>query len=372
MSWVEKRRQDFIIQTGDGRNYTFFWKNPELSIEFNVAFFEYPNTPGTLVLREEKKGDRIPLELFVPGPNNLEITDQFLLSARNKKFWTLRHPFYGDKKVHPVSIRRRDSGLNNTKLEIEVVETIFDNVPTSVVAPRDQITLSKTRNDTLFLANFIEANPVPDVRDIDNLRSVNTNYYNRAASLINNDLQAQEYFNLFQDANRNITNYTGAPLGAITSLQAVISYPSQFQTSVGNRLQLLTDTFNDLVTSINTITSPTKSEKSIFEVNGAANISTICEAVGTPQDTDYETRGEVLEVVESVLATYGTYITTLDGLQTETGAEIDSYVPTFEPSFDLNSYVNFTLSNLFTIALNARQERIIFLDSDTNPILLLL
>ena len=59
---------------------------------------------------------------------------------------------------------------------------------------------------------------------------------------------------------------------------------------------------------------------------------------------------------------------TLDVIQTDDSDELDSYVPDNQAMQLISSLVNFTLSNLFIIALNAKQERSIVLEADSNLI----
>ena len=57
-------------------------------------------------------------------------------------------------------------------------------------------------------------------------------------------------------------------------------------------------------------------------------------------------------------------------LQTVNGFESDSYLPDATFIDSLNYAVNYAVSNLYEIALNARQERIICLEEDSNIIIL--
>jgi hypothetical protein len=78
----------------------------------------------------------------------------------------------------------------------------------------------------------------------------------------------------------------------------------------------------------------------------------------------------VYSVIDSVLSVYNSYIENLDSIQTENNGTIDSYIPSFEPLQNLSGLVNFAVSNLFTIAFGARQERTLFLENDSNVIIL--
>jgi len=71
-----------------------------------------------------------------------------------------------------------------------------------------------------------------------------------------------------------------------------------------------------------------------------------------------------------LITDYNQYVTDLDNLSTVSGGTPQSYQPNVDSMIALDNLVNFTASNLFNVALDQRRERIFFLESDSNVVLL--
>jgi len=94
------------------------------------------------------------------------------------------------------------------------------------------------------------------------------------------------------------------------------------------------------------------------------------QAAINPTDNDYQTIDEVTAVIDQLVSVNNTYIGNLNDLQTINGGDINSYVPDFTFLNSLNILINFTLSQLFVIAIGAQQQRVVILTEDSNVILL--
>ena len=57
-------------------------------------------------------------------------------------------------------------------------------------------------------------------------------------------------------------------------------------------------------------------------------------------------------------------------MQTLNGGNVCSFIPDFNSLIALEEVVNFTIANLFAIALNGKQQRSILLEYDSNWIIL--
>jgi hypothetical protein len=367
MSWLTLIQNDMIIRTGDGEEYRPKWLNASKSVDYNISEFEFPGLQGTLVHREEVKGTRYALEIHFDGEDHLDIATAFEVSARDKRAWTIIHPFYGALIVQPAALNFANEIYNVTKITGTVIETITEDAPKTSVDPVNKISADKDAVDETFSVAF--TNDVePTTEDINNLSGTNEDLYNLGSKRVKLTVDAEEYFNLFNKAEAAIINATAEPLAAIRQMNTALSYPAKFTDSVVNRLTTLIDQFNLLRTSIGTITSP--SFKKIYENNAAALVSAMTVASSTPQAGDYQNRDDVYRSVENILAAYNTYITDLDEMQTDNGAEPDSYIPDADSLIALSDLMNYTLSNLFNIAIDAKQERTLILENDSNAILL--
>lgn len=365
MSWLDKIQNSLIIITGDGKEYKPNWLNATKAVDYNVAEFEFPQLPGTLVQKREPKGRRFNLELYFQGEEHLELSEAFEVSSSDKRPWQMEHPFYGTIFCQPLGLTFDNTAYNVSKITGVVVETILEDAPKTSQDPVDKI-----ENDAADLYETMAesfANDVtPDTNDIQSLQDNTNVIYNEGASSIKNTVEAENYFNLYTAANSAILNATSEPLAAINAVQAMINAPALFSEAVDTRINLLIAQFNRLRESIVNIITP--SGKKIYENNGGAIISAMALSAATPQEDDYENRNDSIRVIENLLLVYNQYIVDLDGLQSDNGGQPDSYIPNGDAMLGLSSLIKYTISNLFNISLGAKQERTYILEDDNNII----
>lgn len=367
MSWKQKIQSEFVIITGDGKQYKPIAKNFKKGVEFNISQFDFPNQSGSLIKKGRPRGTKFPLELYFQGEDHIDQATAFHESANDQRAWTILHPYYGQINGHPFGLDFDDTVLNTTLVTGTFVESISQDNPKSKVDPVDKTIADKETTDQLFAESF--ANDVtPSISDKNKLTSNNDVIYKEGVKSIIDKANAEEYFNLFNKANAAILNATSEPLLAITAIQSVISYPFLFEIAVKTRIETLINQFENLHESVATIA--TKAEKKIYENNAGAIISTMAASSATPIPRDYANRMEVLAIIELIIDNYNIYIDDLDSLQTENGGQVDSYIPDADSLIALNNLINFTLANLYIIALGTKQERSIILENDSNVILL--
>ncbi len=370
MSWLQKIQNELIIRTGDGREYKPNWLNPKLEVEYNTSQFEFPDIAGTLVHRTTNKGYKYSLELYFQGEDHLDVSEAFRNSANDPRAWTLTHPFFGRILGQPTGLLFDNTGYNVSKITGTFIETITEDSPRTSVDPKTKVAGGKSDTDEVFAAGFAAyaTQTPPSTTDILTMQENNISLYNYGKKKVKLTEDAEAYFNLFNEANTAILDATTEPLAAMRALQAVINYPYLFQDSVQNRVTILVDQFEILRNGIGNIIGP--SEKRIYENNSASLISSMAAASSSPQDGNYQNRDDVYAIIEIILAQYNAYVEDLDSLQTDNGGELDSYIPDAESLIALNELINYTLANLFDIALNSRQERTIILEDDSNAVLL--
>lgn len=367
MSWIEKIKTDLIITTGDAKEYKPQWLNATKSVDFNITEFDFVNVQGSLVDRREPKARKFNLELYFQGEDCLDTSAAFELSANDKRAWRVSHPFYGSIICHPASLLFDNTKLNVTKITGTIIETITDDKPKSNISPVDKIAEDKQALDDVC-AEVFAATVTPEASDVSSMIDSTQQTYDEGALVARGD-DAQNYFNLFNTANAAILNATAQPLAAIRALQAVINAPAVFADNVQNRFNLLQDQFEALRNQLTNIYSP--NEKRIYQAQGSAMVSSMALAAATPQTaSEYGNMQAALDVAETLLNNYNQFLEDLDGLQTDNGGLPESYIPDPEPLIGLNDLISFTVSNLFDIALEAKQERAIILEEDSNAILL--
>jgi hypothetical protein len=365
MSWIDRADSNMIIRTGDGREWEVLWMKAVKTKDFNVAEFNFPGVPGTFVSRGTPRGRQYNIEIFFQGDLHLDFSADFDNSSDDPRPWQITHPYYGSIFVQPISLSYDNVGHNVTKITGTVIETITEDRPKVRVNPADQVL---NLADVVFEQSsilFSEKLPPVTLKDIATLRRNTESIFNVARKSIFDTVTFEAYFNLYNQALTAIENATVFPLEAITTVQAMINAPYQFADNVKNRLSILTGQFDLLVTTIGNITG--LSEKRIYENNLTNIVSAMC--LSSVTNFNYETRQEVILVIENILEKYNELIQSLESLQTESGEE-DSFHPDVDTMLSLSGLVNFTLSNLFNVAVDARQQRTIILENDSNAILL--
>lgn len=364
MSWLEKINNQLQIVTGDGKEYFPNWLNAIKEREYNVSEFEFIGVPGTLVKRKTPRGNRYSLEIYFQGEDHLDVAEDFGKSADDPRPWNLRHPYYGVILVQPIKLSQDNTQHNISKFIIPIVETIDEVSPRITTDPVSKVyDLSDRALGKLEEAFGISA---PTVFDIPELRTDLTTVYEVGKKRINLSIDASAYFNAFTEAYNAIADVVSDALGVIRTVQAMIQAPFQFIDSVKNRVNMLVEQFNTLANTVENLVS-VFDRKRYEQFNGAV-VVTMCQASVT--EVDYRNRTEVLAVIDLIVDSFDQYIEDLDTLQSDNGGEIDSYIPDQASLSEIARLVNFTVSNLFEIAISSRQERTVYMESDTNVILI--
>jgi len=365
MSWLDQIKTDLKIVTGEGSPFFPNWLNATKDKEYNVAQFEFPNVSGTLVKRGLPKGRKYTLEIYFQGDDHLDVAFNFEQAADDPRAWTLIHPFYGTLIVQPISLSFDNSSYNVTKITGTIVETITEDKPKITINPIDQIIKLRDSSFDTQALTFSVSTKI-DTTAIRRLGQNNDSVYLQGKKSILNTDDLETYFNLYNEAATKILNATAEPLEAIRTLQAMINAPSLFIDTVKNRLLTIVGQFNLLRTTLNGIS--TVSGKQIYENNVGILVLTLAQASAT--NPDYENRVDVMNAIDIITDSYDQYLEDLDSIQTDNGGEEDSYLPNADSLLALSSLVSYTVSNLFNISVEAKQQRSEILGEDSNVILL--
>jgi hypothetical protein len=368
MAYTENIEQTYKITTGEGSTFQVLWKNAEKSYEFNIAQFEFIETPGTKVDRREVKGRTFPLEIYFVGDDHLTNSSSFEIATLDKRPWTIEHPLYGKLIVQPISLSFNNSeSISYTKITGSVMETITDAGLVIQDNPIDIIEELNTESLDAGAETFSTVTPNPSdmAQNADVL-------YQQGKSITTTQLIAEEYFNLFNETQAVILNATAEPLAAIRLLQTMTEAPARFETSVQNRITALTNQFSSLLTSILNIIpgNVTLAQKLLFENSAGPLINSLALAASLPLTGDYQNRSAVLSVINTLVTNYNSYVSAIDGLRSGVPGNPNTYSPGSTYQNGLSSLINFTISNLFVIASGARQERNFILTDDDNLITL--
>jgi hypothetical protein len=369
MSWEEQLTAKMKITTGDGSIYEPLYRvdDNKYSYDFNISEFEFPEVTGTKVDRRLPKGRRFPLVLYFQGSDNFDQAEAFRISSNNLNPWTVLHPIFGQIIGHPLSLGFDNSRINVTKINVTVVESITDDGPRTTADAKETALLatdtSRETNNAFLIAGVTD----PEVTDVTLMNSNVDDLYNEGSKSIGDSEIAAEYFNLFSEATNAINVALNDFGSAVNAVNAFIIYPAQFLVEVKLRFNTLKNQALALSATIENLTTP--NEKKIFESQKGALVSAAIETVLTPVGDEYKSAVDVLFIMEETLTLYNDFIDELNTLQTPNGTETDSYLPDYQFMFDLNYAANYAVSNLLAIALSAQQERIVYLEADSNLII---
>jgi len=369
MSWLNDIKTDLLIITGDGKQFKPNWINATKQKDYNVTEFNFPEVKGTLVDRREAKGGRYNLELYFQGENHLVESRAFETSADDKRYWTFTHPFYGKLFVQPLSLLFDNKKYNTTKVTGVIVETLTDNNPKTDIIPVDKIDEDVEVNNEAVAASF-ENDVVMESQDINTTSALIKNDFDENSKNIEVDDDNQGYFNKLNTAENALRNVTTTAGQKMREIQNFIEAPARFKQSLDSRLNMLEGNYNSLRLTINgALGNISNNKRRSYEASSVSTLSAIALAASLPFDeNDYDTRFKVNDVIARLLNLQRVFIDDLDYLQSGSGGDIVDYIPNAASISGLNNIYNFTLSNLFSIASGAKQERFLELEFDSDII----
>jgi hypothetical protein len=370
MSWLEKTKTKMIIQTGDGVQFTPNWMNAKVSIEYNISEFNFPNVKGTLVDRREMKGSKFDLELYFQGEDHLDVMKDFVRSAEDRRPWIISHPFYDLLYVQPQNLNIDNTKYNVSKITTTVIQTLLPYYPVGIVIPEDKI--EEEVEHINEATSEIYANEItPGSEDKNAMLASVVEIESIVSPKIEIDEEGQEFFNDVNDSKSKIANATDEPGLTIDAIQKVISAPALLTQDLTSRLGMLTGSItavtNNLLNTYTTLVNFPNSIKKLFETMIGSILNAMALAMSKPvNDDDYANRVQVTNAIEILLNSYNQFISDLDSMQTGTGGNPQDYIPNSDTITDLNNLVNFTMSNLFEIGFEAKQERTVILEDDSD------
>jgi hypothetical protein len=365
MSWQDKLQNiQFSIKTGDGKEWFPLFKTGEKSKEFNTSIYDFIDVPKSLVERKQPKSSKYPLTFWFDGENHIETAEEFERSANDNRYWTITHPYYGTIKGQPLSITRNDVNLNITEISIDFWESIVFDFPKSNLSIQDN-TLVKNESILDSCAVSYSGRKVQSTEDIQKNKDA-TLLIAKSFEKLQGDDTFSEYQNAVSTALKANDKLLTDSFDAILKTQVLINLPSSYERTVKEKISAYKSVFSSLSTILNTV-----ADKLFYESMGASSISCYCNAsVNYQFGVDYVTASEVESVASDLIVIYDSYLQLLDSASTsnyvvEVGYQQNPIVQT-----QLNDLVMYTLANLYNLAFEAQQERIVYVEKDTNIVLL--
>ena len=365
MSWQNKLENiQFTIKTGDGKEWFPLFKTGEKSKEFNTSIYDFIDVPKSLVERKQPKSSKYPLTFWFDGENHIDTAEEFERSAEDKRYWTITHPYYGTIKGQPLSISRNDNNLNITEISVDFWESIVFDYPKSNLSIQDN-TLFKKNEILNSSATSYSGRKVQEVADIQKNKEANLQVA-KAFNNLQTDDTFSDYQNALSQAQKANDNLLNDSFDAIFKSEQLLNLPSTYQKKVIDKVNGYISAFNGIKRVLNTV-----SDKLFFESTGATIMACYCNAsVNYEFGVDYTVATEVEQVASNLIAIYDEYLQTLDNASTSNYEIENNYQPNATVQTQLNDLVLYTLANLYNLAFEAQQERIVYTTKETNIVLL--
>jgi hypothetical protein len=365
MSWKDKLENiQFTIKTGDGKEWFPLFKTGEKSKEFNTSIYDFIDVPKSLVERKQPKSSKYPLTFWFDGENHVETAEEFENSANDKRYWIITHPYYGTIKGQPISITRNDVNLNITEISIDFWESIVFDFPKSNLSVQDN---TLTKKDAVLdnCAVSYSGRKVQATEDIQKNKDA-TLLIAKSFEKIQGDDTFSEYQNALSKALKANDKLLSDSFDAILKTQVLIDSPSDYERTVKEKISAYKSVFTSLNTILNTV-----ADKLFYESMGASTMACYCNAaVNYEFGVDYVTALEVESVASDLIQIYDSYLQLLDNASTSNYVVEVGYQPNPIVQTQLNDLILYTLSNLYNVAFESQQERIVYVEKDTNIVLL--
>jgi hypothetical protein len=362
MSWRDKLQNvEFEIKTGDGKVFNPLWKNGSKEKEYNSTKYDFINVEGSFIDRKKPQSGKYPLVFWFQGDDNLEVSQQFEDSANDSRPWQIEHPFYGTLIGQPINLKRNDNNYNVTEITVDFWESITDDYPLSSLSTVDEVK-SMVNNINLLNLKSLSENTKPKTSDITSVKeksNISSSKFKPDQGSFNN------YQNTIRKAVESADNIVVSPADSFRSLQEVINIPALFSITAKQRLKSYSEAFNTLKDEVESVF-----DKYYFESQAASLFCGMCLSSVTPLENEYSTRGDVESVSSLITNLYEQYLSIIDSNQVSINEIGSSWSPDLSIQSNLLSLINYTISQLFVISFNAKQERTYELKKDSNLIIL--
>jgi len=364
MAWKDNLENiKFTIKTGDGAVYYPLWRDSTKSTKLNFAKYDFINVKGSFIDRKESESGSFPLNFYFTGEDNLDQAKAFENSAKDKRLWTVTHPFYGTLSGHPTNIERNDNSFGNTEINVLFWESIADDYPQDTDSIPDEVNERVVRLNSLGIQNYV-SKAEPQTGDINDLKS---SIEISAARFEPDSINFNEYIALKNKSLGNLNLLVQETEVAISSAQLVLSEPANFSRNIRSKIDSIKAAYAEIK---NTINPENRQSKYYFESQAATLLGNFAKSAVNPLPDDYIVRSDIESVNSEMLNLYNDYLATIDGNQVPIENTSDEYSPDIDLQSALIDLITYTGQALFVLSFDARQERSVILEKDSNLIVL--
>lgn len=358
MSWKDRLENiEFTITTGDGKVWKPLWRDSVRDIEYNVEGFEAIAIEGTYVERKKKKGDRFPVIFYFKGDNCIEEANSFEKSARDPRPWIFKHPYFGARKVQPTRLKFDYSGNNIVKITGTLWETISRKYPQEIVVPKRQVIVEAEKYEITIKENTLSEIDTAQSSDQKNALSFTNMLYNILLNIAHVQEEIAEVKQAFklasyaaQDIIQDLTTYVDAIID-------LINFPFIISQDVRIKIDNLVQSLKELA-AIFLGNNPSNHDLLFYQFYSASILNDFSKVL---VNSDYSDVDEVFYAIDQLSDIYDEILTNLDDFNFSQDPQI---------AFDTDILINMTIGNLFEIANNSKQKRIIVLPYDDNIVTL--
>ena len=364
MAWKDNLENiKFTIKTGDGSVYYPLWRDSTKSTKLNFAKYDFINVKGSFIDRKESESGSFPLNFYFTGDDNLDQAKAFENSAKDKRLWTVTHPFYGTLSGHPTNIERNDNSFGNTEINVLFWESIADDYPQDTDSIPDEVNERVNQINSIGIQNYV-SKAEPQTGDINDLKS---SIEISAARFEPDSINFNEYTALKNKSLGNLNLLVQETEVAISSAQLVLSDPANFSRNIRSKIDSIKAAYAEIK---NTINPENRQSKYYFESQSATLLGNFAKSAVNPLPDDYIVRSDIESVNSELLFLYNDYLLTIDGNQVPIENTSDEYSPDIDLQSALIDLITYTGQALFIISFDARQERSVILEKDSNLIVL--
>jgi hypothetical protein len=359
MNWLQRLSStELEIITGDGKSFKPLWKNARKNVKYNAEGFDFIDINGTYVERKKQSGNQFPIEIYFHGEDCIEEATRFEYSARDPRPWTIKHPFYDALLVQPLNLEFDNTSYNTSKITGVLWETINWKYPQEKLNVKIAVLQIKSdldlRTEDVFANKMTVENP-----DTTEALGVSVDILDKNYEILTDILEDIEVLkDLVRKASGAVQGILDDTAYYMRQMINLVNWPFLIEQTINFKIQKVIESFNQLKDLF--IDDEENEEKYVlFESLSTTLVSEACQISTAPGDSDYNTRQEVLNTIDSLADFWASIVSTYDDI---------SFEPDADMYFQTDNLVNNTLANLYEIAFNAKQERSIFLEKDDNII----
>jgi len=360
MNWLEKINNiDLEVTTGDGKTYKPLWLTASKVVDFNAEIYEFIGIKGSYVERKEIKGNKFSFDFIFQGEDYLDVSKRFEISAANKNPWKIIHPFYGKIVVQPLSLEFDNSKLNLVTISGTLAETIELTYPKGTIDLKELVT------------DLYAEITIKNITIFKNIRKKATLKATLKAPIINDTLykdfkiltkvfeEIEKLKDLLRKANAAVQTITTEAGGYISKVVDLINFPFLIKQDIEFKMDSLIDSYNSLKSIILQDNNVDIFQYNMLQTNLSSIIASTCGNLVTAEKDNFKSRKDIYFAIEKINLLYNDFIVTFDGLNFDLDAEL---------LLLMDNIVNTTISNLYKIAFNSKQERMTILEQDDNII----